>query len=112
MVSAPAAIYAVMAMRDRPDSSTLLYRIGCPTMVVTGDEDTMIRVEDSRAMADVIPGRAVIGMTAPRRQAAHTRPAGALAPLTCCPRRTFSLLAGHDPDAHRRRHHRLLTARL
>ena len=55
-VSASAAIYAVMAMRDRHDSSTLLYRIGCPTMVVTGDEDTMIRVEDSRAMADVIPG--------------------------------------------------------
>ena len=55
-VSASAAIYAVMAMRERPDSSTWLYRIGCPTMVVTGDEDAMIRVEDSRAMADVIPG--------------------------------------------------------
>src|SRR5437870_11786034 len=27
-----AAIYAVMAMRDRPDSSTLLYRVGCPTL--------------------------------------------------------------------------------
>ena len=51
-----AAIYAVMAMRDRPDSSTLLYRVGCPTLVITGAEDVIIRVEDCRAMADAIPG--------------------------------------------------------
>jgi pimeloyl-ACP methyl ester carboxylesterase len=55
-VSASAAIHALMAMRDRPDSSTLLYRIGCPTMVIAGAEDAIIRVADSRAMADVIPG--------------------------------------------------------
>jgi 3-oxoadipate enol-lactonase len=55
-VSASAAIYALSAMRDRPDSSKLLYRKGCPTMVVAGAEDAIIPVEDSRAMADVIPG--------------------------------------------------------
>ena len=54
--SASASIYAVMAMRDRPDCSTLLFRISCPTMVITGGEDTIIRVEDSQAMANSIPG--------------------------------------------------------
>jgi 3-oxoadipate enol-lactonase len=54
--STSAATYAVMAMRDRPDSSSLLYRVGCPTLVITGEEDTIIRVEDCRAMADAIPG--------------------------------------------------------
>jgi 3-oxoadipate enol-lactonase len=53
---ASAAIHALSAMRERPDSSILLHRLGCPTMVITGAEDVMIRVEDSRAMADVIPG--------------------------------------------------------
>jgi pimeloyl-ACP methyl ester carboxylesterase len=51
-----AAIHALTAMRDRPDSSKLLPRLSCPTMVITGAEDVMIRVEDSRAMADTIPG--------------------------------------------------------
>jgi pimeloyl-ACP methyl ester carboxylesterase len=54
--SASAAIYAVMAMRDRPDCSTLLFRISCPTLVIAGGEDAIIRVEDSRAMAGAIPG--------------------------------------------------------
>jgi pimeloyl-ACP methyl ester carboxylesterase len=51
-----AAIHALAAMRERPDSSKLLSRLSCPTMVITGAEDVMIRIEDSRAMADVIPG--------------------------------------------------------
>jgi 3-oxoadipate enol-lactonase len=54
--SAAAAIHAVMAMRDRPDSSSLLHRMTCPAMVITGEDDVMIRVDDSRAMADAIPG--------------------------------------------------------
>jgi 3-oxoadipate enol-lactonase len=53
---ASAAIHALAAMRERPDSSKFLPRLSCPTMVITGAEDVMIRVEDSRAMADVIPG--------------------------------------------------------
>ncbi len=51
-----AAIYAVMAMRDRPDSSTILHRVRCPVMVVTGQDDVIIRTEDSRAMAESIAG--------------------------------------------------------
>jgi 3-oxoadipate enol-lactonase len=55
-VNASAAIYAVMAMRDRDDFSTALHRIKCPTMIVTGEHDAIIRVEDSRIMADAISG--------------------------------------------------------
>jgi pimeloyl-ACP methyl ester carboxylesterase len=55
-VSDSAATYAVMAMRDRVDYSTSLHRINCPTMVVTGSDDVIIRAEDSRALADAIPG--------------------------------------------------------
>jgi len=55
-VDTAAATYAVMAMRDRVDFSTTVHRITCPTMVVTGKDDVIIRTEDSRAMADSIPG--------------------------------------------------------
>ncbi len=61
--SAAAAIHAVMAMRDRPDSSSLLHRMACPAMVITGEEDVMIRVDDSRAMADAIPGARFVRIT-------------------------------------------------
>ena len=54
--SAPASIYAVMSLRDRPDSSTLLHRINCPTMVICGEEDLLVHGDESRAMADAIPG--------------------------------------------------------
>jgi 3-oxoadipate enol-lactonase len=54
--SAAAAIHAVMAMRDRPDSSSLLHRMTCPAMVITGEDDVMIRLDDARALADAIPG--------------------------------------------------------
>jgi 3-oxoadipate enol-lactonase len=50
------AAYAVMAMRDRMDFSTMLHRIACPVMVVTGENDVIIRGEDSKAVADAIPG--------------------------------------------------------
>jgi pimeloyl-ACP methyl ester carboxylesterase len=50
-----AVIYAVTALRDRPDNSTLLQRINCPTLVVSGTDDVIIRLEDSRALADAIP---------------------------------------------------------
>jgi pimeloyl-ACP methyl ester carboxylesterase len=54
--SPAAAIYAVMAMRDRMDFSSMLHRIDCPTMVITGENDVIIRMEDSRAVADAISG--------------------------------------------------------
>src|SRR5207253_6376011 len=55
-VSPAAASYAVMAMRDRFDFSSALSRIQCPVMVVTGENDLLVRPQDSRAMADAIPG--------------------------------------------------------
>jgi pimeloyl-ACP methyl ester carboxylesterase len=55
-VDPAAAAYAVMAMRDRVDFSTEVQRIQCPTMVVTGEDDVIIRLEDSQALADSIPG--------------------------------------------------------
>jgi pimeloyl-ACP methyl ester carboxylesterase len=54
-VNASAATYAAMAMRDRVDFSTSLHRLDCPTMVVTGADDVIIRAEDSRALAGAIP---------------------------------------------------------
>ena len=54
--SPAAAVYSVMAMRDRMDFSSMLHRVECPTMVITGENDVIIRMEDSRAVADAISG--------------------------------------------------------
>jgi pimeloyl-ACP methyl ester carboxylesterase len=53
---ASAATYAVMAMRDRMDFSTALHRVSCPAMVVAGENDAIIRVEEARSMAEGISG--------------------------------------------------------
>jgi pimeloyl-ACP methyl ester carboxylesterase len=45
----------VRAMRDRPDSSPLLARIGVPALVVVGDEDVLTPPSDSEAMAGQLP---------------------------------------------------------
>jgi len=50
-----AAIYALMAMRDRPDASTVLHRITCPTLVIAGEHDVVARIDECRAMAETIP---------------------------------------------------------
>ncbi len=47
---------ALMAMGDRRDSTELLAGITCPTLVVAGDEDTFIPVDQARAMHQQIPG--------------------------------------------------------
>jgi pimeloyl-ACP methyl ester carboxylesterase len=53
---AAAAAYAVMAMRDRMDFSSLLHRVNCPTMVLTGENDVIIPATDSRTAAEAIAG--------------------------------------------------------
>ena len=58
--SPAAAVYAVMAMRDRMDFSSMLHRVECPTMVITGENDVIIRMEDSRAVADAISGARLV----------------------------------------------------
>src|SRR5207247_43875 len=53
--SAEACIHAVTAMRDRFDQTANLVRIACPTLVITGGADAIIKVEDSETMAAAIP---------------------------------------------------------
>jgi pimeloyl-ACP methyl ester carboxylesterase len=50
-----AAMYALVAMRERPDSSLALGRINCPTLVIAGEHDAVTRVDECRTMAETIP---------------------------------------------------------
>ena len=47
---------ALNAMRDRPDSTPMLSQIRVPSLVVVGQEDTLIPVAESQKMAEQIPG--------------------------------------------------------
>ena len=47
---------ALQALMDRPDSTPTMATINVPTLVVTGDEDTIIPVEEARAMHAAIRG--------------------------------------------------------
>jgi 3-oxoadipate enol-lactonase len=47
---------ALQAMMERPDSAPTMATINVPTLVVTGDEDTIIPIEESRAMHAAIKG--------------------------------------------------------
>ena len=51
---------ALAAMRDRPDSSSLLPTLGdIPVLVVAGEHDQIIPLADSTRMRDAIPGAAL-----------------------------------------------------
>ena len=50
---------ALQAMMDRPDSTPTLATIEVPTLIVTGDEDTIIPVDDARAMHAAIRGSTI-----------------------------------------------------
>jgi pimeloyl-ACP methyl ester carboxylesterase len=50
-----ACIHAITAMRERPDMTVKLPEIACPTMVVAGDSDVIIPVEECQKMASMIP---------------------------------------------------------
>ncbi|HET9216030.1 MAG TPA: alpha/beta fold hydrolase [Terriglobia bacterium] len=54
--TAEANIHAVTAMRDRDDQTTGLGRLDCPTLVIAGSGDAILKVEDCQAMAQAIPG--------------------------------------------------------
>ena len=49
-------IAAVRAMAERADARPLLASVTCPTLIVSGSEDQLIPVQESRLMADAIPG--------------------------------------------------------
>ena len=53
----PGIIGALTAMRERPDSTSLLPTLGdLPVLVVTGEADRIIPADASREMAEEIPG--------------------------------------------------------
>src|SRR5688572_26995403 len=51
---------AISRMMHRPDSTPLLPKISVPTLVITGEEDELIPVDESRAMAKAIPGATLV----------------------------------------------------
>jgi YbgC/YbaW family acyl-CoA thioester hydrolase len=55
----PGLVGALGAMRDRPDSTSLLAGIDVPTLVVVGAEDEVTPPSAARAMASAIPSAAL-----------------------------------------------------
>ena len=53
--SVPAVVAAQAAMRDRPDSTSVLGTLAVPSLVLVGSEDTLTPVESSQALARVLP---------------------------------------------------------
>ena len=51
---------AIQRMMHRPDSTPLLPQISVPTLVITGEEDEMIPVEESRRIAAGIAGATLV----------------------------------------------------
>jgi pimeloyl-ACP methyl ester carboxylesterase len=58
--AAEGVIDALEALRTRPDSRPTLATIGCPTLVIVGDEDTLTPPALSRVMADGIHGATLV----------------------------------------------------
>ena len=50
-----ADMFAVAAMRDRSDQTERLSSLRCPTLVIAGSGDAILKVEDCRAMAEAVP---------------------------------------------------------
>ena len=48
-------VSALAAMRDRPDARSLLPGIAVPALVVRGEEDAVVPLEEARAVADALP---------------------------------------------------------
>jgi pimeloyl-ACP methyl ester carboxylesterase len=55
--SQPAASLAaaLAAMRDRPDTTPVLARVGVPTAILVGDADEITTLADARAMSNALP---------------------------------------------------------
>ncbi len=47
-------------MMQRADSMPLLNKTKLPTLVITGDEDELIPVDESRSMAAAVPGATLV----------------------------------------------------
>jgi len=58
--SAQGVANALLAMRDRPDSSPLLSKIAVPTLVLVGDQDALVSVQEASGMASKIRGARLV----------------------------------------------------
>ncbi len=56
VTSVDGIVGALNAMRDRPDSTPLLGQVRIPSLIVVGQEDTLIPVAESQKMAEQIAG--------------------------------------------------------
>jgi 3-oxoadipate enol-lactonase len=55
---------AVQRMMHRPDSTALLAAIKVPTLIIVGEEDSLIPVDESQRLADAIPGAKLVAIPA------------------------------------------------
>lgn len=67
---------ALEAMSRRPDSTPSLGKIGVPTLVVVGEEDTLTPPGESRIIADGIPGARLLTLPGAGHLANLEAPAG------------------------------------
>jgi pimeloyl-ACP methyl ester carboxylesterase len=68
-------------MRDRPDARDMLSGIAVPTLVVVGDADALTPPEDSRFMAEAVPGALLITVPASGHLTPMERPGSVAAAL-------------------------------
>jgi len=66
---------AVTAMMTRPDSTTLVGSIRCPTLIVAGDEDTLTPVSASHEMQQGIRGASLVTLPRAGHLSSLERPA-------------------------------------
>ncbi len=58
--SVSGVVAALMAMRDRPDSTPMLAQIAVPTLIITGAADNLIPPKESEVMRDNIRGAELV----------------------------------------------------
>jgi pimeloyl-ACP methyl ester carboxylesterase len=58
--SVEAIVAALMAMRDRADSTSLLTQIKTPTLIITGADDLLIPPKEAEAMHQAIAGSSLV----------------------------------------------------
>jgi 3-oxoadipate enol-lactonase len=55
---------AIQRMMHRPDSTALLPAVSVPTLVIVGEEDELTPPDDSRRMAEAVPGAVLVTIPA------------------------------------------------
>lgn len=60
--SVEGVVAALLAMRDRPDSTPTLAQITVPTLILSGAEDTLIPPKEAELMRDGIPGARLVSI--------------------------------------------------